>query len=145
MSARSRDRYGRPLPRGSKDSRVFTDDPERLDAGEAWKRAVALFDAGSFFEAHEFFERVWHLAPEPERAFFKGLTQLAAGLCHCQRGNARGALRLLARGSSYLSGYPTPHLGVDVAALLAAMRAVAKEVATQGASPAAHFPRVPLA
>jgi len=137
--------HGRPVRRGSAEGRPLVEDPESFDADGVFRHAVALFDRGSFFEAHEFFERAWRLAPAPERAFFKGLTQLAVGLCHCQRGNARGALRLLTRGSSYLSSYPTPHLGVDVAALLAAMRTVATEIVTQAASPTVRFPRLPLA
>jgi hypothetical protein len=62
-----------------------------------------------------------------------------------QRGNARGALALLARAVSNLEAFPSPHRGVDTRALVAAARTVAAAVRARGAAPDAAFPRFPRA
>ena len=58
---RPRDRYGRPLPRGARDEMATREEPEQVvgSAEEALRRAVELFDAERFFEAHEFLEYIW--------------------------------------------------------------------------------------
>lgn len=112
---------------------------------EAFEQAVALFDAQRFFEAHEFFEFVWKAddVDPADRDFWKGVTQVAVGCVHTQRGNATGALTLLERAQAYLSPYPSPYKGVDAAALAAAAREVAAGVRSQGASPEIAFPSFP--
>ena len=69
-----------------------------------------MFDAQRFFEAHEFFEYVWKAdeVGERDRPFWKGVTQVAVGCCHAQRGNDHGALALLGRAAGYLRRYPSP-------------------------------------
>jgi uncharacterized protein len=114
---------------------------------EAFERAVALFDARRFFEAHEFFEHIWKSAwvDPADKAFWKGVTQTAVGCCHVQRGNGRGALTLLERAADYLAAYPDRYHGVDTVALAEAARAVAGEVRPEGASPRRAFPGFPRA
>jgi predicted metal-dependent hydrolase len=142
-----RDRYGRPRPRGSADALASRPTPEAAVGSvvEAFDMAVELFDEQRFFEAHEFFEFIWNHAPADERPFWKALTQQAAGLCHCQRGNARGALALLARSASVLAEHRSPYRGVDIEALLEADHRLAAEIQHRGASPDLDFPRFPLA
>lgn len=110
------------------------------------KAGVALFDERRFFAAHERFEAVWKAddIDKPDRAFWKGVTQVAVGCCHAQRGNAPGALALLNRAEGYLSGYPSPHCGIDTAALIAVARTVADQVRRCGASARLDFPRFPV-
>ena len=115
-----------------------------LTVEEAFDLAVEHFDGGRFFEAHECFELIWRRAPADERLFWKGLTQLAAGLCHCQRQNGAGAVALLARGASHVVRFPSPFRGVDVAALVEACRQVAETIRSEGASDRVAFPRFPL-
>jgi predicted metal-dependent hydrolase len=120
-------------------------DSPAANAFEARARGIALFDARRFFEAHEFFEYVWK-APEVEegdRRFWKGVTQIAVGCCHVQRRNARGALALLERAIGYLSGYPSPHEGIDTSELIRVAVDVADQVRTRGASADIDFPRLP--
>ncbi len=54
-------------------------------------------------------------AGRAERDLWQGLAQLAVGLTHALRGNARGAVTLLRRGGARLAGYAgtSPH-GIDV-------------------------------
>lgn len=149
MSVRPRDRYGRPLARDATDELPERQEPDEVvdSVDAAFERAVALFDQERFFEAHEFFEWIWksgHVAPA-DRDFWKGVTQVAVGCVHTQRGNAEGALTLLARAADHLVPYPSPHHGVDTAELVRVARTVATTVREHGPSPRADFPRLPRA
>jgi hypothetical protein len=131
-----KDRYGRTLPPGSVDELAHAEDPAEVTASarEAWLRGMALFDAERFFEAHEFFEHVWK-APdvdEGDRPFWQGVTQVAVGCCHVQRGNARSAVAVLERAAGLFDGYPSPHHGIDTTALMALAHRLAADVRQHG-------------
>ncbi len=74
-----RDRYGRPLPRGSRDELDHDGEPEEVvgSAQEACRRGIALFDERRFFEAHEFFEYAWKAddVDDRDRRFWKGVSR----------------------------------------------------------------------
>ena len=101
-----RDRHGRPLPAGSRDELAGRCDPEKQGwtTARAFDRAVQLFDEGRYFEAHECFEFVWKHADTPasRRPAWRAAAQVAVGLCHLQRGNPNGALRVLERAATTL-------------------------------------------
>ncbi|MDP8971375.1 MAG: DUF309 domain-containing protein [Actinomycetota bacterium] len=149
VNARPRDRFGRPLARGAADELVAREDPEEVvdSLDEALATAVRLFDAQRFFEAHEFLEHIWKSAElDPaDRDFWKGVTQVAVGCCHAQRGNAQGAVTLLERSVGYLRSYPSPHHGILTEALARTALRVCADVKERGASPDMAFPRFPLA
>lgn len=149
MTARPRDRFGRPLARGARDELSDREEPEAVVASvpEAFDRAVGLFDAQRFFEAHEFFEFIWKSEDvvAADRDFWKGVTQVAVGCVHTQRGNTTGALTLLERSVGHLEAYPPVHQGVDVAALAGLARSVAAEVRHHGPSEHITFPVFPRA
>lgn len=146
---RPRDRFGRPLARGSADEMLFDREPEEVVSSleEAFDVAVDLFDRQRFFEAHEFFEHIWKAddVDPADRDFWKGVTQVAVGCVHSQRGNARGAVTLLERAVGHLDRYPAHHLGVDRARLSQLARDVAAAVRTDGPSPDIPFPAFPRA
>jgi len=148
MTDRPRDRLGRPLPRGSRDELAGREDPDDAEASaaEAAARAMDLFDAGRFFEAHEWFESLWKRSDVPgaDRRFWRGLTQVAAGCCHLERGNLRGGAAVLERGASNLDGYPVPHHGLDTAATARAARALGAAARASEPGPWS-FPRLPRA
>jgi hypothetical protein len=134
-NARPRDALGRPLP-------YDTAGEERAPEGVVREPAVALdeaqrlLDAGRPFHAHEVLEDAWKSAPEAERQLWRGLAQLAVGLTHAARGNARGATTLLERGAGNLAPYAAapPH-GIDVAGLMTWARALAARPRAGGAAP----------
>lgn len=146
-NARPRDAFGRPLPRGATDEMPDREEPEDVVVGvdEALDRAVALFDDARFFEAHEFLEFVWkHAEVDPgDRNFWKGVTQVAVGFVHVQRGNDSGALTLLGRAADHLGRYPDAHHGVATAELRRCALEVAALVRSHGASPDLPFPAFP--
>lgn len=111
-NARPRDALGRPLPRDAENAL-----PEETPAEtpeEALTRGIEHFNAGRYFQAHESWEEGWHPAPEPERDFWQGITQVAVGLVHRGRGNAHGSVTLLRRGAQRLQGYGEEHMGLRV-------------------------------
>lgn len=148
-SARPRDRFGRPRPHGAPDEMAHAEEPEDTVSSldEAFNRAVELFDAQRFFEAHEFFEHIWKSdwIDPADKDFWKGVTQAAVGCCHVQRGNDTGALSLLERAAHYLGDAPARYHGVDVARLIEVTRQVATQTRERGASPDLDFPGFPLA
>ena len=117
-NARPRDALGRPLPYGQAGEDRAPEGVVRTPEASLTE-AQALLDAGRPFHAHEVLEDAWKSAPEPERQLWRGLAQLAVGLTHAARGNARGAATLLERGEGNVAGYADrpPH-GVDIPGLL---------------------------
>lgn len=98
--------------------------PAPADVPPDVHRGLALFHAGLFFECHEYFEDVWRASRSPEREFYHGLVQAAAGCYHAEKGNAHGAAVLLLKAREKLKAYAPRYLGVDVAALLASLETV---------------------
>jgi uncharacterized protein len=120
-NARPRDALGRPLPRGT--AGEPPPDETALAPDAALDLAQQLIDSGRAFRAHEVLEASWKAAPAGERDLWQGLAQVAVGLTHAQRGNARGAAELLRRGGRRVAGYAAdpPHgIGAEHVARFAA-------------------------
>lgn len=134
-NARPRDGLGRPLPYGAlgvarqPEGVVRTPDATLTEAQR-------LLDAGMPFHAHEVLEDAWKTAPEPERALWRGLAQLAVGLTHAARANTTGAVALLDRGAAALTPYAeaAPY-GIDVPALTTWARALTTRLLDHPAAP----------
>jgi uncharacterized protein len=103
-NARPRDALGRPLRRGAAGETPPPDEPA-LAPEAALDLAQQLIDSGRAFRAHEVLEASWKAAPAGERDLWQGLAQIAVGLTHAQRGNARGAAALLRRGRQRVARY----------------------------------------
>jgi predicted metal-dependent hydrolase len=83
------------------------------------EEGIALFNSGSYWEAHEAWERDW--MPDrngPDSAFYKGLIQVAAGCLHYTRRNRRGAVNKWRSGADYLRPYLPAHRGVRLTPLI---------------------------
>ncbi|MDQ7828157.1 MAG: DUF309 domain-containing protein [Armatimonadota bacterium] len=95
----------------------------REDLQAALLRGVILFNAGLYFECHEYLEEVWrHRAPPGDRDFYQGIIQVAAAFYHFEKGNQFGARRSLEKALPRLERYRPAHLDIDVEALLAALQ-----------------------
>jgi uncharacterized protein len=131
-NARPRDALGRPLPRGAPGDERIPDDLV-LAPADALNLAQSLLDTGRPFHAHEVLEASWKAAPAVERDLWQGLAQIAVGLTHARRGNARGASALLRRGGQRVSGYAgTAPYGIDAAAISLAASELATRIDTEG-------------
>ena len=89
-----------------------------VEAERLFRRGVALFNGVRYWHAHEAWETLWRAAPDDERDFYQGLIQVAAGLLHLQRRNARGARNKLAEGLAKLRPYEPVHHGILVTELM---------------------------
>lgn len=140
-NARPRDALGRPLPH---DAEGEPRAPEGIvrEPAVALAEAQALLDAGRPFHAHEVLEDAWKSSVPGERQLWRGLAQLAVGLTHAARGNARGATTLLERGVGNVVPFAeAPPHGVDVVGLVAWGRALAADPST-ARDPALAAPRL---
>ena len=87
-------------------------------------KGIALFNAGSYFEAHEELELAWKEEAGPVREVYRGILQVAVAYLQITRRNYRGALKMFLRLRQWLDPLPERCLGVDVAQLRAdALRA----------------------
>lgn len=101
--------------------------------------ADELLRAGRPFHAHEVLEGAWKSGPAAERDLWQGLAQVAVGLTHANRGNARGAVTLLRRGAARVRGFQARpdggaddvH-GIDIAGVLRAADALADRIERDG-------------
>ena len=142
-NARPRDALGRPLDRdGAADAdEARIPDDLALDGPDAARLADELLRAGRPFHAHEVLEASWKTGPPGERDLWQGLAQMAVGLTHAHRGNARGAVTLLRRGAQRVrvyQGHATSQAdrdhpyGIDIAVFLAVGDDLAARIERQG-------------
>ena len=135
-NARPRDAFGRPLEHGATGESRIPDDLS-LPPAEAIALAQELLDSGRPFQAHEVLEASWKSAPDAERDLWQGLAQVAVGLTHAQRGNARGAAALLRRGAGRVSGYlpgadDAGRYGIDVPGIIRSAGELAARIERDG-------------
>jgi uncharacterized protein len=140
-NARPRDALGRPLDRSQGASEARIPDDLALAGPDAAALADQLLRAGRPFHAHEVLEASWKSAPPGERDLWQGLAQVAVGLTHAHRGNARGAVALLRRGAQRVRAYQDqagpargrdhPY-GIDLAVFLAASDDLAARIDEDG-------------
>jgi hypothetical protein len=173
-NARPRDGLGRPLAhdvgqqRGGTGQDRIPDDLV-ITGRDAAVLADRLLRDGRPFHAHEVLEAAWKSGPPGERDLWQGLAQIAVGLTHARRGNARGAITLLRRGTQHVQahqgqpagaldpsttadvGSPSgpgasgrdPHpYGMDIPAMLAASSDLAARIEQHGLD---HIPPADLA
>jgi uncharacterized protein len=140
-NARPRDGLGRPLEVGQGGGEERIPDDLVLAGPDAAALADQLLRAGRPFHAHEVLEASWKFGPAAERELWQGLAQIAVGLTHAHRGNARGAVTLLGRGAQRVRAYQAQAVrpanrdqpyGIDLAAFLTATDTLAARIEADG-------------
>jgi uncharacterized protein len=143
-NARPRDALGRPLDRSESEAdQARVPDDLTITGIDAARLADQLLREGRPFHAHEVLEAAWKSAPPRERDLWQGLAQIAVGLTHARRGNARGAVTLLRRGAQRVraqqdqrgprAGPEREHpYGMDIPAVLAACDDLAARIERHG-------------
>lgn len=81
------------------------------------EEAVATFNGGDYYAAHDLFEALWG------EDFYKGLVQAAVALHHYSVGNLTGLVGLPENVDRILSDYTPAYAGLDVERFLSAFRA----------------------
>ena len=140
-SARPRDEHGRPLPRPAADGAEPVPHHLMVTPAEAAVLGGSLLAEGRPFHAHEVFEAAWKSAPDEDREFWRGLAQIAVGLTHARRGNARGAATLLRRGAAGVRGHAGDLPGIDPGFVATSADGIADRIERDGltAVPAASL------
>jgi predicted metal-dependent hydrolase len=95
----------------------------------AFKRGLEEIRAQRYFEAHEELEEVWRAAATEERDFFQGLVHVAVAWYQAGRGRPVATASQLEKAVRRLGPYATAHRGVDVAHVLAQVKAAQAKVA----------------
>lgn len=102
-------------------------------------RAVAHWNAGRFFEAHEDWETLWREAEGARREWLQGLIQFAAAFVHVTRygagGTASGFVKLVRSAARKAGEYAGDTSGIDFSRLWADLQpwiAHAERVASGG-------------
>lgn len=85
---------------------------------EAVLRGLEHFNAGDYFEAHEFLELAWRAEKGPIRELYRGILQVGVGYYHLKRGNLPGARKMFHRARKCLAGFSATQCGIDLAGLL---------------------------
>jgi hypothetical protein len=107
-----------PAAEGDAGARGRTPPLSQAEADRLFREGIALFNASRYWHAHEAWETLWRAAEDEEREFYQGLIQVAAGLLHLQRRNARGARNKLDEGIAKLRPYSPQHRGIIVNELI---------------------------
>lgn len=106
---------------------------------QAWDEAIALFEDGRYWDAHEVLEGPWMASEDGERSLAAGVILLCAALHKALvMGSARGGRRNYAKALRHLAPLPDHYRGVDLRELEARVHA-----ALRGRSPAPRWPHAP--
>ena len=97
------------------------------------REGVALFNAGEYYAQHDAFEALWVETEGPVRELYRAILQVGVALYQAERGNRRGALKLLLRSAQWLRDLPDECQGVDVARLRADVRRLRAALASGAA------------
>lgn len=91
---------------------------------------IRLFNEHEFFEAHEVWEDIWHMAYGLKHEYYQGLIQCAVALEHYRRSNPRGVVSLYKSYQTKFRDVPAVFMGLQVDQFLAAMRRALSPVIT---------------
>jgi hypothetical protein len=89
---------------------------------------IQLFNEHEYFDAHEAWEDVWHMAYGLKHDFYQGLIQCAVALEHYRRSNPRGVVSLFKSYQPKFKDVPPVFMGLDVTKFLADMRQALRPV-----------------
>jgi predicted metal-dependent hydrolase len=87
-----------------------------------FRKGLDAFNSGHFYDAHEHWEEVWLVTPNPEKMFLQGLIQVAAAFHHHSKENTLGCRNLLQVGLTKLDRFPQIHHELAIEPLRASVR-----------------------
>ena len=83
---------------------------------------ITLFNEHEFFDAHEVWEDIWHMAFGTKFEFYQGMIQCAVALEHYRRSNPRGVVSLFASYNRHFKDVPKIFMGLNVEDFLVRMK-----------------------
>lgn len=90
----------------------------KADQDARFLKGIDEFNQRLFFECHETLEEIWQEDHGPDRNFYQGIIQIAAGYFKWEQGVPAGAMKLWRLGLEKLEFYRPVHLGIDVDAFV---------------------------
>ena len=86
---------------------------------ELARSGLAKFNEGAYYKAHDALEAAWVADQGAGRDLYRGILQVGIAYHQIERGNYRGAMKMLLRVRQWLDPLPERCRGVDVAGLRA--------------------------
>ena len=102
---------------------------------------LTLFNQGEYYKCHDSLEEAWRQDETPGRDLYRGVLQVGIAYYQIERGNYRGAVKMLLRVRQWLDPLPAVCRGVDVAQLRADVTAVYDSLVTLGPDGLEDFDR----
>ncbi len=84
---------------------------------ELAREGIALFNQGEYYKCHDTLEEAWMADASPARELYRGILQVGIAYYQIQRGNYRGAIKMLLRVRQWLDPLPPVCRGVNIARL----------------------------
>jgi len=82
------------------------------------RSGIDKFNQGAYYVCHDDLEEAWRQDSSPARDLYRGLLQVAVAFYQIERGNFRGATKMLLRMRQWLAPMPPVCRGVNVAKVL---------------------------
>lgn len=102
---------------------------------------VAKFNAGDYYRQHDLFEEQWVKTPGPIRDLYRAVLQVGVAYYQIERGNYRGALKMLLRSVQWLTMLPDVCQGINVKQLREDSYRVRAELERMNPADIARFDR----
>ena len=87
-------------------------------------KGLELFNQGHYFDCHEELEDAWKEDTSPGRDLYRGILQVGIAYLQIERGNYRGAIKMLLRVRQWLDPLPNTCRGINIAQLRRDVQAV---------------------
>jgi len=106
--------------------------PDAEEEARLFHEGLRLFNDSEWFEAHEVWEDIWHMASGAKKRFYQGLIQYSVTIEHIRRGNPRGVRCVYATALTKFEGLGDVYMGFNVPGQLAALEHFVKPVLAMG-------------
>ncbi len=128
-----------PLPILKKHAHILEPEVQQTIANECQEtlperaaEAIELFNKGEYYTQHDLFEAEWAESTRPVRDLYRAILQVGVAYYQIERGNYRGAIKMLQRSAQWFHILPDECQSVNVAQLREDAFAVLKELQRLG-------------
>lgn len=105
------------------------------------REGIERFNRGDFYPAHDALEEAWMVDQGAGRDLYRGILQVGIAYYQIEKGNYRGAVKMLLRVRQWLTPLPEICRGVDVGALRADVERVYAALVALGPGKIGDFDR----
>lgn len=103
------------------------------------RRGITLLNQGEYYRCHDDLEAAWRADDSPGRDLYQGILQVGIALYQVERGNFRGAVKMLLRARQWLEPLPAVCRTVNVAQFRANANTYYETIIALGAENLASF------